>query len=389
MQLGQRRRPASCGGAWPARRALAPRSASGRCTGSAARCRPAARPAAARARLASRSSNAGLDRPVRPSQARSIEPNSVSGSGRRSTRVLPASTRRDLVTLGRQRRRHGGARTAVHAKDTPTATPSGVSHEVIGELAADLRLGGGAEMAVDRAARIGGEEHAAAGRRAREGQPLAARQRKRQRHELLAGRRGRDRRRAHATSRSRACEASSTPMSQSLRQQAPEFWQVKTTLSGSSSGRPAASPICGTLRVGAVGGQAGAWQTVVVEAGAGGLPARARRGRARRGPHLPSGRHVTHWQPRGAAPVLFLSNAGDLRARDARSAAVSRSSSPGSAPTRPTPGADARLRSDPSLAAGGPAVPRPTAPSIVELGLEDDEATPGRLAVTRSRCAIA
>jgi hypothetical protein len=40
-----------------------------------------------------------------------------------------------------------------------------------------------------------------------------------------------------STSRSRACEASSTPISQSLRQHAPEFWQVKTTPSGSSSGR--------------------------------------------------------------------------------------------------------------------------------------------------------
>jgi hypothetical protein len=43
-------------------------------------------------------------------------------------------------------------------------------------------------------------------------------------------------------------------------QQAPEFWQVKTTLSGSSSDRPAASPIWDTLRVGVIGGQARAWK---------------------------------------------------------------------------------------------------------------------------------
>jgi len=63
--------------------------------------------------------------------------------------------------------------------------------ERVRELAADLRLGAGAQTRVDAASLVGLEEHAGAVGPAREGRALAARQHERQRAELRSRRQGR------------------------------------------------------------------------------------------------------------------------------------------------------------------------------------------------------
>jgi glucose-6-phosphate 1-epimerase len=113
---------------------------------------------------------------------------------------------------------------------------------------------------------------------------------------------------------------------------------------------------------------------VVVEAGAGGMPrARVSGARAEAELYLQGG-HLTHWQPHGAAPVLFLSK----RAAYAPGKAIR-----GGVPLIfPWFGAHATDRSAPMhgfarsrswrLVTSGPG---PEGAVVLELGLDDDEAT--------------
>ena len=250
------------------------------------------------------------------------------------TRVLPASTpcisslllgeRAALVRAHRRAREGDADRDAVRRL-----------HERVRELPAHLRLGGGAEMTVDRAALVGGEEDTAARRLARERHALAARQRERQRHERRRRGRAAGSTARQSTFRSRSCAASSTPMSQSLRQQAPDCWQVKTTRSGRAR-RSAWSSRYSARRRRRRSRQAGRRLSVVNPSSwrpeTGACPAPCCAGRARRGARVPArrARHPLAAPRRGARPLhergarVFAPTQGHPRRRPAHLPVVRR-----------------------------------------------------------------
>src|SRR4029453_11202514 len=245
--------------------------------------------------------------------------------------------------------------------------------EVIRELAAHLRLGAAAEVAMDATPRIRRQEDAGPVGAARERRALAARQREGQGHEGGAGQRGIEALPGHlaqpsvggvgdadepvaATARPGLLAREHDVVGQQQRQISVGLHpEVLCAYPSSEVKEPVADP-------------------VVVGAGEGGLPcARVRSARADAEIYLHGG-HVTRWQPRGAEPVLFLSR----RAVYAPGKAI-RGGVPlifpwfgprATDPRAPMHGF-ARSRAWRLLTSG----PGPDDSVVLELGLEDDDAT--------------